>query len=162
MHRLIRDHLEEVLAASVSELQSSDNISVNHLRTCEECRREVEAMREQSAMLREFRTPSAELGPRPGFYARVMGQIEARRVVSIWTAVFESPFGRRLALASVTLAVLLGVYLVTSEQSMPAYDTASQPVQMIAHEDQPGIVLTQQGVPDRDSVLLNLVTYQER
>jgi hypothetical protein len=44
---------------------------------------------------------------------------------------------------------------------MEPFNATSQPVQMIAGEDQPGLVLTQ-GTPDRDSVLLNLVTYQEQ
>jgi len=164
MHRLIRDHLEEVLAGSLSETRGSKKNAeqLRHLQECEECRQEVEAMREHAALLRELRTPAfVEAVPQPGFYARVMERIEARGAGSIWTAVFDSSFGRRIALASITLAVLLGVYLVTSEQSMQPFDSSSEPVQMIAGEDQPGLVLTQ-GTPDRDSVLLNLATYQER
>jgi len=119
-------------------------------------------MRRHAALLRELRPPvSIEAGLQPGFYARVMERIEARGAGSIWTAVFESSFGRRIALASVTLAVLLGVYLVTSEQAMEPFKATSEPVQMIVGEDQPGLVLTQ-GAPDRDSVLMNLATYQER
>jgi anti-sigma factor RsiW len=164
MHRLIRDHLEEVLAGSGSESRGSEeNASqLRHLHECEECRQEVEAMREHAALLRELRIPaSIEVAPQPGFYARVMERIEARSAGSIWTAVFDSSFGRRIALASITLAVLLGVYLVTSEQAMQPFDASSEPVQMIVGEDQPGLVLTQ-GAPDRDSVLMNLATYQER
>lgn len=164
MHRLIRDHLEEVLAGSLSEPRGSEGHAdrLKHLHECEECRQEVEAMREQAALLRQLRPPaSVEAGPQPGFYARVMERIEARGAGSIWTAVFDSSFGRRIALASITLAVLLGVYLVTSEQLMQPLDASSEPVQMIVGEDQPGLVLTQ-GTPDRDSVLMNLATYQER
>jgi len=164
MHRLIRDHLEEVLAESLSEPCGSKGHAdrLRHLHECEECRQEVEAMREHAALLREFRTSNAaDAVPRPGFYARVMERIEARSAGSIWTVVFESSFGRRIALASVTLAVLLGVYLVTSEQTMEPLNSSREPVQMIVGEDQPGLVLTQ-GEPDRDSVLMNLATYQER
>ncbi|MGD1093510.1 MAG: hypothetical protein ABSB35_16165 [Bryobacteraceae bacterium] len=162
MHRLIRDHLEEVLAGPVSESRGSDGNASRHLHECDECRQEVEAMREHAALLRELRAPaSIESGLQPGFYARVLERIEARGAGSIWTAVFESSFGRRIALASVTLAVLLGVYLVTSEQSFQPFDASSEPVQMIVGEDQPGLVLTQ-GALDRDSVLMNLATYQER
>jgi hypothetical protein len=158
MHRLIRDHLEEVLAGAEPE-----NDRLRHLRECEDCQQQVEAMREHAALLRELRTPaSAGVEPRPGFYARVMERIEARGAGSIWTAFFESPFGRRIALASITLAVLLGVYLVTSEQAMEPFNATSEPVQMIAGEDQPGLALTGEATPDRDSVLLNLVTYQEQ
>jgi hypothetical protein len=45
---------------------------------------------------------------------------------------------------------------VTSEQF------AEEPVQMIAGEDQPGLVLSHMEAPDRDAVLVNLVTYQEQ
>jgi len=162
MHRLIRDHLEEVLAGSVAGSSREHGDRLKHLHECEECRQEVDAMREHAALLQKLRTPaSADLSPRPGFYARVMDRIEAQGAGSIWTAVFESQFGRRIALASITLAVLLGVYLVTSEQSMEPFNATSEPAQMIAGEDQPGLVLTQ-GTPDRGSVLVNLVTYQEQ
>jgi predicted anti-sigma-YlaC factor YlaD len=161
MHRLIRDHLEEVLAGSVTGSSDEHADRLNHLHECEGCRQEVDAMREHADLLRQLRTPSADLSPRPGFYARVMDRIEAQGAGSIWAAVFESQFGRRIALASITLAVLLGVYLVTSEQSMVPFSATSEPVQMISGEDQPGLVLTQ-GTPDRGSVLVNLVTYQEQ
>jgi hypothetical protein len=164
MHRLIRDRLEEVLAESALDAPAS------HLRECEECRSVIAAMREQAAALRELRTPPASIEPRPGFYARVMERIDAQGPGSIWTLFFESPFGRRIAFASMALALLLGVYLVTSEQSMEPLSVAVEsvqmpvqmPVQLVTGEDQPGRMLTNQGMPDRDSVLMNLATYQEQ
>ncbi len=117
----------------------------------------------QAALLRELRTPAAvEAEPRSGFYARVMERIEAQGAVSIWNVFFESPFGRRIAAASIALALLLGTYLVTSERFPEAARDNGQAVQMVAGEDQPGMVLTPEGAPDRDSVLVNLVTYQEQ
>ncbi len=180
MHRVIRDHLEQVLADShaaspdagsgrqgigsdtqVSRVQDHQL----HLQQCEGCRGEVEAMRRHAMALRQLRS-GAE--PRPGFYARVMERIEAQRVGSIWNVFSESPFGRRLAVASMALAVLLGVYLVTSEQF--ADQNANQPVQMISAtlpgEDQPAsnvrFVPGSSSMPDRDAVLVNLVTYREQ
>jgi anti-sigma factor RsiW len=153
MHGMIRDHLEEVLAKPGLGEPA-------HLEECAECRDTVAAMREQAALLQTLRAPQ-EMEPRPGFYARVMERIEAQGPGSIWNLFFESPFGRRLGVASMALALLLGVYIVTSERSEDPF-ISSQPSQVIAGEDQPGMVFTTDGIPDRDSVLVNLVTYQEQ
>ena len=180
MHRVIRDHLEQVLAdshAAPPDARSAPPGIGNdtqasrvqdyqlHLQQCDGCRGEIEAMRRHSMALRELRS-GAE--PRPGFYARVMERIETQRVGSIWNVFSESTFGRRLAIASMALAVLLGVYLVTSEQFTD--QNANQPVQMISAtlpgEDQPAsnvrFVSSSSGTPDRDAVLVNLVTYREQ
>ncbi len=98
-------------------------------------------------MLRALRAPQTE-DPRPGFYARVMERIEAQRPVSIWQ-LFDSAFGRRIAIASMAMAVLFSVYLVSSER--------------LAAPPQPtGSTLAQAGLPDKDTVLVNLVTYREQ
>lgn len=156
MHRMIRDHLEQVLADS--HASESDSPVAAHIQECEECRGELEAMLEQARLLRELR---AEAEPRPGFYARVMERIERQGPGSIWSVFSESAFGRRIAVASMALALLAGVYLYTSEQS------ASNPtVEFVAGalpgEDQPALVMAPSGVPDRDTVLVNLVTYREQ
>src|SRR5579862_2933501 len=159
MHRPIRDRLEEVLAGSPAG---------EHLKECEDCRGEVAAMREQAALLQVLRTPSeAQVEPRAGFYARVMERIEAQGPASIWNLFFESPFGRRIAIASMALALLLGVYVVTSEQSADRPVAATEASQSLANqiagqipgEDAPAMVLGSSGTPDRDSVLVNLVTF---
>src|ERR1700722_2118705 len=110
MHRSIRDHLEEVLAGSRDGATGEHR---DHLRNCEDCGGEVEAMREQALLVRDLRS---EGEPRPGFYARVMERIENEGPVSIWNVFIESTFGRRIAMASMALAILLGVYVVTVEQ----------------------------------------------
>ena len=154
MHGMIRDRLEEVLANG-KDLAGE----FAHLDECAECRDEIAAMREQRGLLHSFRV-NEELEPRPGFYARVMERIEAEGATSIWKLFSESAFGRRVAVASMALALLLGVYLVTSEQRAdePLSVGGSQ-AQIIAGEDQPGFVA---GASDRDAVLVNLVTYQEQ
>ena len=115
-------------------------------------------MREQAALLRDLRAP-AGAEPRPGFYARVMDRIEAQGPGSIWSLFIESPFGRRLALASMALALCLGVYMVSSEER------AEQAV--VFTDDSGSLVLT--GAPDLTqasdpdgAVLVNLVTYREQ
>lgn len=150
MHRSIRENLEEVLAGSEVGSQIRE-----HFANCEECGSEVEAMREQARLLRNLRASAEDIPePRPGFYARVMERIEAQGAVSIWSVFGESAFGRRLAVASMALALLLGTYLVTIEQSEhPVASSRSGSVW-----DQAG----RPGAPDRDAVLVNLVTYREQ
>jgi hypothetical protein len=161
MHREIRDHIENVLAGSQPE----------HLAGCEECRSEVQGMQEHTALIRELRAPEGFLAePRAGFYARVMERIEAEGPISIWNLFIESAFGRRIAVASMALAILLGVYLVTSERSaevpMIAGQEAQQPL-VVVGEDGPARVITQmdqssEGQSSQDAVLGDLVSYQEQ
>jgi hypothetical protein len=132
MHRRVRDELEQVLEGEADPSP--------------EYREEIEAMREQAAWIRGLRAPE-DSEPKPGFYARVMERIEAQGPVSIWSLFFDSQFARRLAVASMTVALGLGVYLVSVERAAPAEDRA------------PVIIA---GAPDRDAVLFNLVTYREQ
>ncbi len=161
MHREIRDHIENVLAGSEPE----------HLAGCEECRSEVQGMQEHTALLRELRAPESFLAePRAGFYARVMERIEAEGPISIWNLFIESAFGRRIAVASMALAILLGVYLVTSERSAEDPMIAGQEAQqqlVVVGEDGPARVITQMdqspaGQSSEDAVLADLVTYREQ
>jgi hypothetical protein len=152
MHRLIQDHLEEVLAES----DGLPSPAAEHLANCTECGGEASALRAQAAMLRALRAPSSDetLTPRPGFYARVMERIESQRPIDIWQLFSDSVFGRRIAMASMALALLFSVYLVSSER-------LAQPV-TISVEDHPGMTLSQAGLPDKDTVLVDLVTYREQ
>src|ERR1700733_2932923 len=147
MHRLIQDHLEEALAESNGTGQSSP--AVAHLAECEECREDVFAMRPDASMLRTLRANDETLAPRAGFYARVMERIEAQRPIDIWQIFFDSAFGRRIAIGSMALAVVFSLYLVSSE-------SLAQPV-TISVEDHPGVTLTKAGLPDKDTVLVDLV-----
>jgi len=170
MHREIKDHIEDVLAGS------NPGAGAQHLSQCEECRVEIQGMQDQTALIRELRAPedfAADL--RPGFYARVMERIEAEGPISIWNIFIESAFGRRIAVASLALALLAGVYLVTSERSAQDPMIAGQEAQpgisgqqfVVAGEDAPARVITQvdqssAGQPSEDAVLANLVTYREQ
>ena len=174
MHRIIRDHLEQVLAAAGP---APEHPAGRHLRECSECRDAVAAMREQAAMLREWRAPMLEVAaiePRPGFYARVLERIEAQTPASVFTLFFDSLFGRRIAMASLALALLLGVYVISSEQmaepqvaagigALPQATLVSDMPQdlpgVLNDYGQPRLVT---GTPDQDAVLMNLVTYREQ
>jgi predicted anti-sigma-YlaC factor YlaD len=154
MHRLIQDHLEEVLRETDGERVKNTPASA-HLAECHECREEVAAMRRQASALRALRANDDTLAPRPGFYARVIERIEAQRPIDIWELFFDSAFARRIAMASVAMVVLFSVYLVSSER-------LAQPVPTVAvEESQPGMTLAA-GLPDKDTVLVNLVTYREQ
>lgn len=151
MHRQMRDRIESVLGGSM------DESSHQHLEDCRECSREASAMRKQAALLRTLRPPT-EVEPRPGFYARVMERIEAQRPISIWNLFFESAMGRGLAMASMAFVLAMGIYLVSSERiAEQTFVVTGQPDWVLSEDmANPGIA------PDRDSVLVNLVTYREQ
>jgi predicted anti-sigma-YlaC factor YlaD len=152
MHRIIQDHLEEVLAdPQGNELAST----AAHLAECGECREEVAALRHHAAMLRALRSPNDEsIAPRPGFYARVMERIESQRPIDVWQLFFDSTFGRGIAVASMALVLLFGLYLYSSER-------LGQPV-TVSVNDESGMTLSSSGLPDKDTVLVDLVTYREQ
>ena len=110
MHGSIRNELETLLNGGASASEVDD-----HLRSCDACAREVDAMRHQIQLFRSLRA-SEEVEPAGGFYARVMQRIEERAKDSIWAVFVYSPFGKRLALASLSLAVLLCSYVVAAEK----------------------------------------------
>ena len=83
-------------------------------------------MRDQQRLLRSMRLPE-EAEPRAGFYARVIERIESQGAASIWSLFFDSPVGRGLAMASMVLALGLGVYLVSSEQLARAGQVVAVP-----------------------------------
>jgi hypothetical protein len=123
MHREIYERLEEVLSGTPPDSAE------RHLQQCQECRDEVVSMRTQAALVRQLKAPN-DAEPRAGFYARVLERIEAEGPVSIWNIFVESAFGKRIGVASLALALLLGVYLVSIERAaepMVAGEPAAQP-----------------------------------
>ena len=63
-------------------------------------------------LLQSLRAPEG-IGPKAGFYGRVMDHIETKRKSSIWSVFLEPAFSFRLAAASVVLMVLMGIALFT-------------------------------------------------
>ena len=162
MHRLTQDHLEEVLAG---KLTAGHQVTA-HLKTCHECRDEVDAMRLHNDLLQTWRMPAAvEIEPAPGFYARVLERIEATRPISIWTLFGESFVGRHLITASLAMAVLTVGFAVASEQAMPqAFLTQSASVQMDPLFPSAGFAsdVVTSGDANNSAVLMSLVSYQDR
>jgi hypothetical protein len=155
MHRQVRSKLEDILAGTGQLAGKREDDQ--HLNDCADCRDEVAAMRSQQRLLWTLR-PADDAEPRAGFYARVMERIESQGAASIWNLFFDSPVGRGLAMASMVLALTLGVYLVSSERY-----AAPQAGQVLSLPDAgPGSGGMLAGHPDRDAVLVNLVTYREQ
>ena len=184
MHREIYEHLEDVLSGSPPDL------AARHLQGCAECREEVGVMHSHATVVRQLKAPE-DLEPRAGFYARVLERIEAEGPVSIWNIFVESAFGRRIAVASLALALLLSVYVVSSERTAEPIVAGSMQVcvgtscnsaapnvvstlssfaadpmgarpNSGAQEDAPGAVLTSAQEAPNDDMLVNLVTYREQ
>jgi len=157
MHQPIRDNLEEYLKGSGRKVPQEFD---RHLEMCQECASELRLYQGQAEMLRLLQ-PDGELDARAGFYARVMDKIEQEDRSSIWSALLQPNFGRRLAMASAVLVMLLGTYFVTSERSEPivaASDvifTGAATATLTAADD--GLRQQRQ----RDAVLVNLAAYHE-
>lgn len=158
MHQPIRDNLEEYLKGSARKIPQEFHA---HLEACQDCAGELRRFEAQARMLRSLQ-PDPDLEPRAGFYARVMERIEQQGPQSIWPVLLEPSFGRRLAMASAVLVVLLGTYLVTTEPG--ERDMAATP--SVVSTDvpaSPAVVerdsLQQQ--QQRDAVLVDLASYRQ-
>lgn len=156
MHSLVKERLEELLAAEGSTV--SDAGVAAHLSGCEACRRELEAMKGQAATIRSLR-PVNDAEPFPGFYARLMDRIETERRPSFWGEFLEPGFARRIVYASLVFLVLFGGYLVSTERAVPVM--ASAPETIMADSAQPTSEIGIDQQQDRDRILVTLTTYQE-
>jgi len=153
MHQPIRDNLEEFLRGPAQAIPREFQ---EHLQACGDCANELHLYQKHAELLRSLHT---EMEPRAGFYARVMDRIEQRGRNSIWTVLLDPTFGRRLAMASAALVLLLGTYLVTTEPGEPDYAAAPEIVMTSAPLAQSADTLRQQR--DRDAVLVNLAAFRQ-
>ena len=152
MHGSIRDRLEDLLTTEPSGVGNQE--TTEHLLSCPTCSSALESMRAQSMMLRSLRAPeNAE--PAPGFYARVLQQIEERTGNSIWSVFVYSPFGKRLLYGSLTLALMLGTYVITQE-SRDGHLGGERIVAQEFHYDAPVVGDQAQ---QRDAVLVNFAAH---
>lgn len=164
MHRVTQDYLEELLDGVLPE----GHQVYAHLKQCVECTGEVEAMRLQNDMLRawSFNPADAPEGinfePRPGFYARVLDRIETQRPTSIWTLFSESLFGRRLAAASLTLALVAAVSVVTQEPYEPEVQQAWVELDPLYPSSGFSQTMLNTDASDNGAVLMSLVSYRGR
>ena len=164
MHGFIRDQLEDLLTAEPSTARlprGSANYDINgvanHLESCAECSSEFEPIKAHSALLRSLRPPEEEIEPAAGFYARVMQRIEECTKDSIWSVFIYSPFGKRLAYASLAIAALLSTYVVSVEARDGHLGGENMVAQQL-HGDAPCFGSQAQ---QRDAVLINFASSQE-
>lgn len=153
MHGSVRDRLEELLAGKSSERECQD--VKKHLSACTECSTELRAMKTQSNLLGLLRAPE-EAEPSVGFYARVVQRIEERGTASVWLLFVNSAFSKRLAYASLAVALLLGTYLFT-EESQDGHLGSSLAARQTA--DITPVIGNQQ--EQRDAVLVNFASFQQ-
>lgn len=154
MHQPIREHLEDYLKGASRSIPPEFGA---HLASCEGCASEVRLMEQQSRALRSLGAPQFE--PCAGFYARVMERIEAQQY-SMWSVFLERRFGLRLAVASAALALLMGVYLMSSD---PGGMLSSGPSVVFTDTSAPEASVQPELVQQhqRDAVLVDLASYHE-
>ncbi len=152
MHQPVKDGLEDYLSGKrtrTGELEA-------HLSVCAECAAELGELQLQTRLIRSLNAGPAE--PAPGFYARVLQRIEERVKPSIWAILLQPAVGRRIAVASAALTLVVGGYLVTNERMFHSNAAAAIAAQRAAVQ---GSDSTQQDQQDRDAVLVNLASFRE-
>ena len=149
MHESIRSNLESLLdgRASAGEVKK-------HLASCGDCADTIAAMRSQNHLLHSLKA-AEEVEPAVGFYARVMQRIEERAKDSIWAVFVYSPVGKRFALASLSLALVLGSYVVAQEK-LDGHLTSNATVAQQVHYDAP---MDGNQAQQRDAVLENFAAH---
>ncbi len=152
MHGSMRDDLEDLLAARGAAGEQAE--AAKHLSSCAGCSAELASMKAQAELLKSLRAPEG-LEPAPGFYARVLQRIEERAKDSMWAAFIYSPFAKRLVYASLTVAVMLGTYVVTQESRDGHLGGESMVAQQL-HDDPPVVGSQAQ---QRDAVLANFASH---
>jgi anti-sigma factor RsiW len=159
MHQVIREHLEAILDGTLTGAPAQQVDS--HLAGCTECRQLVGSFRSQHELFTALRVNDS-LEPAPGFYARVMQQVEAEKPShdSMWFPFLETAFGWRLALASAVLVVLIGGFMVSSEPSEQAAFAQSDEVIYDGVAPVVGESNIAPATRDRETVLVNLATYK--
>jgi len=154
MHQPVMNNLESYLQGLPNkELES-------HIAGCPDCREEVALMQEHSGLLRSLAAPE-NLEVRPGFYGRVIARIESQEQPGFWSLLLDPTFGRRLVYGSLSLVILMSVYLVATEPATNNIASSSPEMilsQPVLDNRQPIGANPQR---DRDTLLVNLATYSE-
>jgi anti-sigma factor RsiW len=153
MHEPVIQRLEEYLDGDGPFPEVEE-----HLRKCEDCKNELDAMRQQSALFRQ--AFKAEVEPNPAFYARVMGRIETQARPSVWSLFGESMFAKRLSYASATFLVLVGVVFMSATNPDQGVAFGDPEMILAGEERYTPVSMDTDTERDRQVVLVNLTTYQ--
>lgn len=141
------ESLEEFLAGT---LEPADRKTVEaHLAGCAACREEVTEFQEISSFFGSLRAEDP-IAPSPGFYARVLQNVESQKRQS-FGGLLDLAFARRMAFASLLTLTVIAGYLVSRDHGSSGYN--------------PGSVMAQQNLPSFDSsspdnMLVTLTSYE--
>ena len=115
-------------------------------------------MAEQARLMRRLRAEE-DLEAAPGFYARVLSAVEARQKAPVLYAFTDPAFGRRLVYACLATVVILGSYLLYTEQAAPFGNP--DPVGFFAASVAGDRHVGTDQQRDREVVLVSLASYRE-
>jgi anti-sigma factor RsiW len=153
MHPVVMESLEEYLSGV---LEPADRRGIEtHLSTCPTCREEIRSMQEVSQWFSALRSEEEVVAPAPGFYAKVMLQVDQRKAAPTFANLFalDLAFGRRLVFASLLTLAVLGSYLVTREAEYPL---GPSPEAILAQQNSPAFETARA----EDNMLVTLTTYE--
>ena len=105
MHAVVVESLEEYLSGTLKPENRRDVEA--HLSICEPCRQEVAGMREISGLFSAM-APDEVIEPSPGFCARVMQEVEARKPVPTFAGLFGLGIGGVMTLLPMAWADYFG------------------------------------------------------
>jgi anti-sigma factor RsiW len=167
MHAVVMESLEDYLSGSLE--RAEERAVEAHLGVCRKCREELLGMQSVSQLFVAFRSPAADavsdsaagilpeeaVAPAPGFYARVMQEVEARKSARSFSGFFalDFAFGRRLVLSSLLTLVVVGGVLVSRETGSAG---GPGPDSILAQQDAPGFNTASAS----DSMLATLTSYE--
>ena len=164
MHGVVRESIESYLSGSLC--RAEERAVEAHLAVCTKCREDVRGMQAVSRMFDSLRSPAAAgvfseavsgdaVAPPPGFYARVMQAVEARKAAPSFSGLFalDFAFGRRLLVSSLVTLVLVGGFLVSREAGSAR---GPSPDSILAQQDSPGF----DNASASDSMLATLTSYE--
>ena len=165
MHAVVKESLERYLSGALE--RAEERAVEAHLAICRKCRNDLDGMQAISRMFGSLGTPAADSGtlpakfledavtPSPGFYARVMQEVEARKAAPSFFGVFalDFAFGRRLLVSSLVTLVVVSGLLVTREAG---YAGGPSPDCILAQQNAPGF----DSASGSDSMLATLTSYE--
>jgi anti-sigma factor RsiW len=160
MHAVVRESIEDYLSGSLE--RAEERAVEAHLAVCPKCREVLRGMQAVSRMLGSLRSvspsaaaPGDAFAPPPGFYARVMQAVEARKATPSFAGLFslDFAFGRRLLVSSLVTLVLIGGFLVSRETG---YAGGPSPDTLLAQQESPGF----DHASASDSMLATLTSYE--
>jgi anti-sigma factor RsiW len=165
MHAVVIESIEGYLSGSLD--RAEERAVEAHLAVCPKCREDLRGMQAVSRMFGSLRSTDPASGslsgavsedavaPSPGFYARVMQAVEARKAAPSFSGLFalDFAFGRRLLVSSLVTLVLVGGFLVTREAG---YAGGISPDSILAQQDSPGFG----SASASDSMLATLTSYE--